>query len=239
MSAQPDDRGPVPVPQAGTGRTHRPDGRTRRAQRTRDAVIEALLALQEEGDLAPTALRVAERAGVALRTVYGHFADMEALWLEAGRRELDKISALADLPDPSLPLPDRVARYCASRARVLEALLPVMRATRLRLPTSAQLRRNWALYVQVGDRETRAWFRPELDRMSDTDGGALLDALYLVSATGAWDALRGDRGLAPADAQSVMESSVGHLLVPRPLSRVPAQALLHAHPHAPDSEGPR
>ena len=33
----------------------RVDGRTARGQRTRSAVVDALLALQEEGDLEPTA----------------------------------------------------------------------------------------------------------------------------------------------------------------------------------------
>ncbi len=203
------------APEQGTaGEEAAPDGRTRRAQRTRDAVVEALLALQEEGDLQPTAQRVAARAGVALRTVYGHFADMEALWLEAGRRELAKISALADVPEATLPLAERTTRFCASRARVLEALLPVMRASRLRLPTSAQLRRNWAWYVDVGDSEVRAVFGPELDGLPDDDAVRLLDALYLVSSSSAWDALRGDRGLSPSAARTVMESSVAALLVP-------------------------
>ncbi|MCU1693226.1 MAG: TetR family transcriptional regulator [Frankiales bacterium] len=188
------------------------DGRTRRALRTRDAVVDALLALQEEGDLAPTAQRVAARAGVALRTVYGHFSDMEALWLEAGRRELEKISALADVPDPALPLAERLPRFCASRARVLEALLPVMRATRLRLPGSAQLRRNWSWYVKVGDKELRAVFATEFDRLDDDEAAALLDGLYCVCSAAAWDALRVDRGLDPEAAAAVVVTGVTALL---------------------------
>jgi AcrR family transcriptional regulator len=69
------------------------DGRTARGQRTRSSVVDALLALQEEGDLSPTAQQVAARAGVALRTVFGHFSDMETLWAEAGQRELAKLSS--------------------------------------------------------------------------------------------------------------------------------------------------
>ena len=86
----------------------RVDGRTARGQRTRSAVVDALLALQEEGDLEPTAQRVAARAGVALRTVFGHFSDMETLWAQAGERELAKIAHAdetggAHLPEESRP----------------------------------------------------------------------------------------------------------------------------------------
>src|SRR5687768_12619013 len=131
----------------------RVDGRTARGQRTRDGVVDALLSLQEEGELSPTAQQVAARAGVALRTVFGHFSDMETLWAEAGKRHLAKLAGLADPVDPGLPLEERVALFCQSRARVLEALLPVMRATRLREPASPQLLRNRFAYIEVGDAE--------------------------------------------------------------------------------------
>ncbi|MCW2605766.1 MAG: TetR family transcriptional regulator [Frankiales bacterium] len=195
------------------------DGRTLRAQRTRDAVVTALLSLQEEGDLQPTAQRVAARAGVALRTVYGHFSDMESLWLEGGRRELTKIAALADVPASDLPFEERLERFCTSRARVLEALLPVMRATRLRRPFSAQLDRNWSLYVSVGDAEVTAVFGPELATLAAPARTALLHALYQVASTPAWDALRDDRGLDPAQAAEVLCAGVERLLRPLAVSR--------------------
>jgi AcrR family transcriptional regulator len=125
--------------------------------------VDALLALQEEGDLSPTAQQVAARAGVALRTVFGHFSDMETLWAEAGQRELAKLEGLAEVIDPDLPLAERIDRFSASRGRVLEALMPVMRAARLREPSSPQLLKNRELYNKVGDDEVagvRARARP-------------------------------------------------------------------------------
>ena len=184
------------------------DGRTARGQRTRESVVDALLALQEEGDLSPTAQRVAARAGVALRTVFGHFSDMETLYAEAGRRELDKLVSLAVPVDPTLPLEERAAGYARSRARVLEALLPVMRAARLREPTSPQLQRNRALFVEAGDAEVRDVFAPELECLDEAGQTALLHALYLVSSASAWEALRQDRGLDPAGAQDVVRTAV-------------------------------
>ena len=185
------------------------DGRTARGQRTRAAVVDALLALQEDGDLTPTAQRVAERAGVALRTVFGHFSDMETLWAEAGLRELDKLSRLAVPVDPSLPLPERVAGFCASRARVLEALLPVMRAARLREHLSQALAGNRRLFVQAGDEEVRAVFAAELAGSPET-----LHALYLVAGVAGWEGLRVDRGLDVAQSTDLLRRTVTRLVDP-------------------------
>ena len=55
------------------------DGRTVRAERTRQALVDALLSLLDEGQLQPTAERIAVRAGVSERSVFQHFPDREAL----------------------------------------------------------------------------------------------------------------------------------------------------------------
>ena len=190
----------------------KPDGRTERSRRTRDAVVDALLALHDDGDLTPTAQRVAARAGVALRTVYGHFNDMETLYAEAGERELRRLYAVADVVPDDLPLEDRIEQFCRSRARVLEYLMPVMRATRLREPFSPQLLRNRHRYIASADAEVARVFGPELRRHREP--GPLLDALYLATGGPAWDALRGDRGLDPDRARDVMSRTLTALLVP-------------------------
>ena len=188
------------------------DGRTARGQRTRSSVVDALLALQEEGDLSPTAQQVGARAGVALRTVFGHFSDMETLWAEAGQRELDKLGQLAVRIDRSLPLDERIAQFTASRARVLEALLPVMRAARLREPTSPQLQRNRELFIEAGDLEIADVFGAELAALEPQQRSRCLDALYLASSGPAWEALRHDRGLTAQEASDVMRFGVTALL---------------------------
>jgi TetR/AcrR family transcriptional regulator, regulator of autoinduction and epiphytic fitness len=184
------------------------DGRTARGLRTREKVVDALLALQEEGDLSPTAQRVAARAGVALRTVFGHFSDMESLYAEAGQRELAKLVELAEPVDPTAPLEQRIAAYTASRARVLEALLPVMRASRLKEPTSLALQEQRRVFISVGDEEVREAFGPELAAHDGPAQEAVLHGLYLVSSAIAWEALRTDRGLSPEAAVEVVARGV-------------------------------
>jgi TetR/AcrR family transcriptional regulator of autoinduction and epiphytic fitness len=190
----------------------RVDGRTARGQRTRSAVVDALLALQEEGDLEPTAQRVAARAGVALRTVFGHFSDMETLWAQAGERELAKIAALSDVPPDDLPLEERVDRFCASRARVLEALLPVLRAARLREHTSDALRRNRELFAAAGDNEVDRVFAPELAPLDEGERAVVHSAFHVVAGGAAWELLRCQRGLDAEEATDVLRRTVRRIV---------------------------
>jgi TetR/AcrR family transcriptional regulator of autoinduction and epiphytic fitness len=199
----------------------REDGRTARSRRTRAAVVDALLALQEEGNVAPTAAQVAARAGVALRTVFGHFSDMETLWAEAGARELQALSALADDVPPDLPRPERIARFAASRARVLERLLPVMRAARLREPSSPALAANRVLFIRAGDEEVRRVFAAELADRDDATAARLLDAVFVVAGGPTWEVLRHDRALTVEAAEQCVRSGLTALLDPAAYSEEP------------------
>jgi AcrR family transcriptional regulator len=192
----------------------RVDGRTARSRRTRAAVVDALLALQEDGNVSPTAQEVAVRAGVALRTVFGHFSDMETLWVEAGRRELQVLSDLAyDIPS-CLPLGERIALFAASRALVLEKLLPVARAARLREPSSAAMAANRVMFIEVGDDEVGNVFAEELAGRGDEDRKRLLDAVFVAAGGPTWEMLRHDRGMTPDQAHEHLRLHLTALLDP-------------------------
>src|SRR3954468_21815765 len=89
------------------------DGRAARSVRTRRAIVDAMRALHHEGDLRPTAPRVADRAGVSVRTVWQHFDDLEALLVEAGLRDLEIARSFVTPIDSALtaqPRGDALAR---------------------------------------------------------------------------------------------------------------------------------
>ena len=67
------------VPPGRTPRS-RVDGRSARAERTRRAMVDALLGLIAEGDLKASPERIVERAGVSLRTLWTNFKDLEGLY---------------------------------------------------------------------------------------------------------------------------------------------------------------
>ena len=70
------------------------------AERTREAVVEALLSLLDEGELSPTAERVAERAAVSERSVFQHFSDREALFGAAATGQFERVAPQLDRSTP-------------------------------------------------------------------------------------------------------------------------------------------
>jgi AcrR family transcriptional regulator len=84
------------------------DGRELRSIRTRAAIIEAWLSWIDEGDMAPTAKQVADRAYIGLRTVFQHFSDMQALQQAAGEVQFARVAPLLGEVSPDLPLPQRI-----------------------------------------------------------------------------------------------------------------------------------
>src|SRR5690349_7322510 len=118
------------------------DGRVARSHRTRRAIVDAMRALHAEGDLRPTAPRIAERAGVSLRTVWQQYADMETLLVEAIRRDNEILRSLIKRIEPDQPLAARIAAFVGQRSRIHEQMTPTWRAARIHEPFSESLRRN-------------------------------------------------------------------------------------------------
>jgi AcrR family transcriptional regulator len=191
------------------------DGRAARANRTRRAVVDALLGLIEEGDLRPTAPRIAERAGVSLRSIFQHFNDLEALFAAAAARQLEQLSALVAPVSTDAPLTHRLDAFVAQRARVLEALTPVSRASRLQEPGSAALRSTRQRLLRRGRAEVAAVFAAELRRRPGADRVELLDALDAASSWQTWEALRAHQRLSTARARRVMRRTLAALLAER------------------------
>jgi TetR/AcrR family transcriptional regulator of autoinduction and epiphytic fitness len=191
------------------------DGRLLRSIRTRDRVLDAFLALIEEGDLSPTAQRVAARAEVSLRTVFHQFEDLDTLHRLAGERLRERVAAVSEPVDVTLPLPQRLDAFTRRRVRVLTVLHPLASAARLREPMSQALRDNRDALRAVARAQLEAVFAPELDPLPNAARRHLVAALGLVTSWAAWWQLREESGLSPDEAGAVMRSSIAALLAGR------------------------
>jgi AcrR family transcriptional regulator len=189
----------------------RVDGRTARAERTRNAIVEAHLALIGEGDLKPTGERIAERAGVSLRALWANFKDMEALFAASGRRLMERQDEEYRPVPLDLPLADRIEQFCQQRARILEIIAPSARAAQLKEPFSAQLRRNRAANIARVQKEIAELFAAELDKAGD-GRDELFHALTVASTWAAWSMMRDELKLDVEQAGGIMKRTISALL---------------------------
>jgi TetR/AcrR family transcriptional regulator, regulator of autoinduction and epiphytic fitness len=186
------------------------DGRTARAQRTRAAIVDAHLALLAAGDLKPTGERIAEAAGVSLRTLWTNFKDMETLFAAAGARLIETQNAAHRPVSPALPLRQRVEAFCEQRARMLEIIAPAARASVTREPFSAQLRLNRRIQLERSRAELEDVFGAELDAAGPARD-ELVNALLAMTTFASWGMWRDHLDMDVASAQAAMTRSVAAL----------------------------
>ena len=185
----------------------RVDGRTARSERTRNAIVDAHLRLIQEGDLRPTADRIAKLAGVSLRALWSHFADMEALFAASGQRVLEQRDT-AHQPIPAdLPLAERIQAYCHQRARLLEQVAPIAKAAAIKEPFSPILMSYRKTHTQRVNDELQVLFAGELGGDKD-----LLAALTAVSMWPTWGTWRDALGMSPEAARAALTRTVTALL---------------------------
>ena len=188
------------------------DGRLARSERTRWAIVDALRSLHHDGDLRPTANRVADRAGVSLRTVWQHFADLETLLVEAGRRDFEIASTYMTPIDARAALATRMAQLVEQRAGMYEALAPVWRAARLQEPFSPQIRRNRDRLLDLGRDQLERVFGAELAAVEPARRHAVLSALQVATNWATWESLRTEFGLDPESAREAVLTLLSSLL---------------------------
>jgi TetR/AcrR family transcriptional regulator of autoinduction and epiphytic fitness len=190
----------------------RVDGRAARSERTRQAIVAAHLALIEEGDLKPTGERIAERAGVSLRTLWTNFKDMETLFAAAGEVVQERQDVLYRQIPPDLTLSERVGEFCRQRMAVLEMLAPSARASQLREPFSAQLRINRARSIARTRCQIEEVFGAELATAGEIRE-QLVRALTVACTWSAWSMMRDELSMPAEEARDVMTRTVAALLV--------------------------
>jgi TetR/AcrR family transcriptional regulator of autoinduction and epiphytic fitness len=188
------------------------DGRAARSHRSRRAIVDAMRALHAEGDLRPTAPRVAERAGVSLRTVWQQFADMETLLVEANRRDDEIVRSLVERIDPGQPLAVRVALFTGQRARILEQMTPTWRAARLYEPFSRELTRHKARTLGIAKADLETVFTAELTELTGTKRQQLVDGLHAISIWSFWESLRTELNLDAGQAGELFRATFTALL---------------------------
>ncbi len=190
------------------------DGRTARGERTRRALAQALIDLLEEGDPQPTARRVAERAGVSLRSVFHHFENLETLLGAAVAIQSERHWGLIRSIPVNLPVEVRISRLVEERAGLFEAISPVRRYGVRAGAGSPAIGKMIASTRQVLRLRAQAIFAPEFETLPADEVLTHQDALDVATSWETWEQLRQYSGCSPESARRAMELLLTSILAP-------------------------
>ena len=171
--------------------------------------MQALFELVGGGVLQPTAQQVAEAAGVGIRSVFRHFADMESLFVEMDARiQAEAVPILRAEPSPG-SVAARARALVERRIAFFERIAPFKRSGSVQRWRSAFLQRRHASLVRGLRADLLRWL-PELRRAP----AELVDALDLVLSFEAWDRLRTDQRLGRDRTRDALMRAALSLLAP-------------------------
>ena len=176
------------------------DGRLLRSERSKQRIADALYELIGEGEPAPSAQMVADRAGVGIRSVFRLFSDMDALYATINARlELDVAPLLRNGASEGWALDERTETLVAERVALYERFGPYLRATQRHRDRSAFLAAEYRKLV-LSLRERLLHWLPELRGAAPE----LVEALDQATSFEAWDRLRHDQRLTRTRARTAM-----------------------------------
>ena len=166
------------------------DGRRLRSERSRKAIIDAALALMEEGTLVPTAQQIAERAGVGIRSFFRHFEDMETLSEAIDEQIREQYEALFLGGERGGSLDERVEHAVERHADAYESVANVVLSTLAQRWRYEVLRKNYARNQRGLRKDLDDWL-PELKSLPRTRR----EAVDAIASFEMWHRLREHQGL--------------------------------------------
>jgi len=187
------------------------DGRHARSERSRQAMVDALLDLLRGGTLRPSSAQIAERAGVTQRTLFNQFGDMDSLISAVAARQSERVlSLLPNAGDGCLE--ERVAQYCEGLETLLEETMNVRWAVVTSATEMAPASAALGTARQFVRRRLADAFGPELDALADPVVDELLEALEMETDPVVWRMRRTQQELSATEARAVVERSILALL---------------------------
>lgn len=183
------------------------DGRRLRSERSRQAIIDASLALIAEGNLVPTAQQISERAGVGIRSFFRHFSDMENLFTTVDEQIRDSYESLFVGGDRDGTIQQRILHAVERHADGYENQKNIILMTAAQSWRYEFLRKNYARYQRGLRKDLDDWL-PELNSLPRLQR----EAADAISSFEMWHRLREHQGLSKKKSVEIIVDLLGGLL---------------------------
>ena len=177
-----------------------PDGRRERSRSSRGRIVRAMMDLIVEGDIDPSAAKVAEKAGVGLRSVFRHFDDKESIYSEMNTILWEAYSPKLNYPFESDDWREQLLELIERRAKVWEKTAPFRLSTSLQRFRSPTLMENYQ-HLLAAERKARDNILPEQVKNDSNRERAIL----LATSFDTWRLFRHDEGLSNKKTIEVMQ----------------------------------
>lgn len=151
------------------------DGRTMRRTRNREAVLDAVLAIFDEGTLDPSIDDVAMRAGVSNRSIYRYFTDRDHLIRTAMSHAMARLGPDLMLDaNPSDSFDERVQRFVDHRLSIYDRTASITRAAKLASATEPLIAEQFEMARLMLRQQFLNHFAPELGSLGPSEQTAAL-----------------------------------------------------------------
>lgn len=169
------------------------DGRTARRDRNRTEVVEAALALVDEGVIDPSVEQLTERSGLSARSIFRYFEGLDDLRRAVIRCHFERLQPLlasVDVGDGSLET--RIKKFVDARLKFNEAIAGPARTARMRSHFAPVIAEDVQEYRQILDSAVREQFAPELKTRSKAESEDLIALIDSLVSFDSWDLLTRD-----------------------------------------------
>lgn len=183
------------------------DGRRQRSDRSRRRIIEALFDLISEGTMSPSAVSVAERANVGLRTVFRHFEDMDSIYDEMTEELMAALMPKIVAPLKATTWRDRLTELAERRADLYETVFPMRICMTLRYYQSEFVQQQYKRDLGM-ERSSLKAILPK-DISSDR---TLFAALEVTLGFPTWRRLRQDQNLSVENSLKTVQLMLAGLI---------------------------
>jgi TetR/AcrR family transcriptional regulator of autoinduction and epiphytic fitness len=169
------------------------DGRTARRDRNRAEVVEAALALVDEGVVDPSIEQLTARSGLSARSIFRYFDGLDDLRRAIIRCHFERFRPLIEsggTTDGSLET--RIKRFVDTRIKFNEAIAGPARTAQARAPFAPYIAEDIHLYRRVLDAPVRHIFAPELKSRPKAEAEDTIALISVLVSFDGWDLMTQD-----------------------------------------------
>ena len=183
------------------------DGRRARSAASRNKIILAMMDLVADGHANPSAARVAEKAGVGLRSVFRHFDDKETIFREIDRILVRAFGPIMDAPFQSGDWQGQLFELIERRCEVNEKIANFRMLSMTVRYRSEFVKHNYRQLIAQEEAALNAILPNGLQ--TDTRSG---QAVLIATSFDTWRLLRLDKELSSSETVASIKGLVTDIL---------------------------